>query len=62
MHVVVARGAVDGHLAAAIYEIVGQPRIRNELDWIKEIREASGDIDPRLTLRAGAAIRAVFGK
>ncbi len=48
--------------AAAIYEIIGQPISKNEMAWIVEIREASGDTDPRLTSRAGAAIRGIFGK
>ena len=48
--------------AAAIYEIIGQPVTKNEMAWIHEIREASGDTDPRLTSRAGIAIRGVFGK
>ena len=48
--------------AAAIYEIIGQPISRNEMAWIVEIRDASGDTDPRLTSRAAAAIRGVFGK
>ena len=48
--------------AAAIYEIIGQPISKNEMAWIVEIRDASGDTDPRLTSRAAAAIRGVFGK
>ena len=48
--------------AAAIYEIIGQPISKNEMAWIVEIREASGDTDPRLTSRAAAVIRGVFGK
>ena len=48
--------------AAAIYEIIGQPITKNEMAWINEIREASGDTDPRMTSRAAAAIRGVFGK
>ena len=53
----------EGSTAAlAIYEIIGQPITKNEMAWISEIRDASGDTDPRLTSRAGAAIRAVFGK
>ncbi len=48
--------------AAAIYEIIGQPITKNEMAWINEIREASGDSDPRLTSRAVAAIRGIFGK
>ena len=48
--------------AAAIYEIIGQPISKNEMAWIVEIRDASGDTDPRLTSRAAAAIRGVFDK
>ena len=48
--------------ATAIYEIIGQPITKNEMAWINEIREASGDTDPRMTSRAAAAIRGVFGK
>ena len=48
--------------AAAIFEIIGQPTTANEKAWIAEIRDASGDTDPRLTSRAKAAIRGVFGK
>ena len=49
-------------VAAAIFEIIGQPITKNEMAWIKEIRDASGDTDPRLTSRASAVIRGVFGK
>lgn len=48
--------------ATAIYEIIGQPITKNEMAWILEIRDASGDTDPRLTSRAGAAIRGMFGR
>jgi hypothetical protein len=48
--------------AAAIYEIIGQPITKNELGWLLDIREASGDTDPRLTSRASAAIRGIFGR
>jgi transcriptional regulator with XRE-family HTH domain len=48
--------------AAAIYEIIGQPITKNEMAWIKEIREASGETDPRLTSQAATAIRGIFGK
>ena len=48
--------------ATAIFEIIGQPVTKNEMAWINEVREASGDTDPRLTSRASAAIRGVFGK
>ena len=46
----------------AIYQILGQPISANETAWISAIRDASGDTDPRLTSRAKAAIRGVFGK
>ena len=49
-------------VTAAIYEIIGQPLTKNEVAWIKEVRDASGDTDPRLTSRAATAIRGVFGK
>ena len=49
-------------VAAAIYDIIGQPITKNEMAWIVEIREASGNTDPRLTSRAATAIRGVFGK
>ena len=45
-----------GTAAAAIYEILNQPITRNEMAWITEIRDASGDTDPRLTSRASARI------
>ncbi len=49
-------------VTAAIYDIIGQPITKNEMAWITEIREVSGDTDARLTSRAATAIRAVFGK
>ncbi len=53
----------EGSTAAnAIYEIIGQPVTRNEMAWINEVRNLSGNTDPRLTSRASAAIRGVFGK
>ena len=52
----------EGSTAAAIYEIIGQPITAHEMTWITEIREASGDTDPRLTSRAKTAICGVFGK
>ena len=48
--------------AAAIFEIIGEPITENERGWLVEIRDASGDTDPRLTSRAKAAIRAVLTK
>lgn len=49
-------------IAAAIYEIIGEPVTENERGWLVEIRDASGDTDPRLTSRAKAAIRSVLTK
>lgn len=48
--------------AAAIFAIVGEPVSQNERLWIAEIRDASGDTDPRLTGRARTQLRAIFGK
>jgi hypothetical protein len=48
--------------AAAIYDIIGEPVTENERAWLAEIRDASGDTDPRLTSRAKAAIRSVLTK
>lgn len=53
----------EGDTAAlAIVDILGAPVTRNEMGWITQIRDASGDTDPRLATRGRAAIRAVFGK
>lgn len=48
-----ARGAID--------EILGAIVSANELDWLAEIRDASGHSDPRLTSRTRTALRAIFG-
>ena len=34
----------------------------NEVGWLEEIRDASGNSDPVITTRARSAIRAIFGK
>ena len=49
-------------VAQAIMEIFGTVVTRNEVPWLLEIRDASGGSDPRLTARARAAIRGIFGK
>ena len=54
--------AVGDTAAAAIIEIFGTPITANELGWLHELRDASGDSDPRITARSRAAVRAVFGK
>lgn len=60
------RLAIDQSLgttaARAVSEIFGSPLSRNEREWIAEIRDASGDSDPRLTARSRTALRAIFGK
>jgi Helix-turn-helix. len=48
--------------ARAVTEIFGSPITTNERGWIAEIRDASGDTDPRLTARSRAALRGIFGK
>jgi hypothetical protein len=48
--------------AAAIHEIMGPMVTVNERAWLAEIRDASGDSDPRLTSRARAALRGIFGR
>jgi hypothetical protein len=47
---------------ATIRQIFGTLVSENEVDWLIEIREASGHADPRLTTRARSAIRGIFGK
>lgn len=54
--------AVGSTAAQAINEIFGTPVSANETLWLHEIRDASGNTDPRPTIRARSAIRAVFGK
>ncbi len=54
--------AVGDTASAAIIEIFGTPVTANELGWLHELRDASGDSDPRITARSRAAVRAVFGK
>jgi len=48
--------------AAAVETIFGTVVTRNEVNWLAEIRDASGHSDPSLTARTRAALRAVFGK
>lgn len=53
----------EGNTAAtAIFDILGPSVSENERAWIAEIRDASGDTDPRLTQRARVQLRAIFGK
>ncbi len=48
--------------AKAVGEIWGSPLTRNEREWIAEIRDASGDTDPRLTARSRSKLREIFGR
>ena len=43
-------------------EIFGTIVSRNEVGWLEEVRDASGNTDPALTSRARSAVRAIFGK
>jgi len=49
-------------VAQAIMEIFGTVVTRNEVPWLMAIRELSDGRDPRLTARALAALRGIFGK
>lgn len=46
----------------AVLEVFGVPTTVNERAWLEEIRDASGNIDPKLTTRSRSALRAIFGK
>jgi hypothetical protein len=48
--------------AGALIDILGSPVSRNEAAWLDEIRDASGNCDPRPTTRSRTALRAIFGK
>ena len=48
--------------ALAIAEIFGAIVTRNEVTWLHEIRDASGNSDPGMTTRSRMALRAIFGK
>jgi transcriptional regulator with XRE-family HTH domain len=54
--------AVGSTAAQALQEILGTPVSANERLWLAEVRDAAGNIDPRPTSRARAAIRGLFGK
>ena len=48
--------------AKAVVEVFGEPVTINEYGWLQEIRQASDDSDPRLTIRSKTAIWAIFGR
>jgi len=47
---------------SVIEEVFGSVVTRNEIGWLGAIREASGNIDPTMTVRARVAIFGIFGK
>nr|WP_170446215.1 helix-turn-helix transcriptional regulator [Ruegeria arenilitoris] len=54
--------AIGETAAASVVEIFGDPVTENERSWLKAVREASDNSDPRLTSRSQAAIKSIFGK
>lgn len=48
--------------ALAIDEVFGTIVTRNEVVWLQEIRDASGQTDPNLTARTRSVLRTMFGK
>lgn len=52
-------GSAAARAFDAIFETVVSS---NEVGWLAEIRDASGNSDPVITTRARSAIRAIFGK
>lgn len=54
--------AVGKTAAKAIKDIFGTPVSENERGWLEELRDASGNTDPRLTARTRSALRGIFGK
>ena len=54
--------AVGATASSALIEILGSPVSENERGWLAEIRDASGNSDPRMTGRGRNALRSVFGK
>ena len=54
--------AVGATAAKAITEIFGTPATENEHGWLAELRDVSGNTDPRITARSRAALRGIFGK
>lgn len=54
--------AIGQTATAAVREVFGEPVTTNERGWLREIRRASGNSDPRLTSRSQAAVKAMFGR
>lgn len=52
-----------GEVAArAVNDLFGTPLSKNERAWIDELRDASDQLDPHITRKSRAALRAIFGK
>lgn len=54
--------AVGKTAAVAVLEVFGTPTTLNERAWLDEIRDASANTDPKLTVRSRASLRAIFGR
>ncbi len=54
--------AVGKTASVAVLETFGTPTTVNERAWLDEIRDASGNTDPKLTTRSRGALRAIFGR
>ena len=48
--------------AQAIIDVCGTPVTEREKQWLEELRDVSGDSDPRLTARSRSSLRGIFGK
>lgn len=54
--------AVGKTASVAVLETFGTTTTVNERAWLDEIRDASGNTDPKLTARFRIALRGIFGK
>lgn len=54
--------AIGQTASIAVLEAFGEPTSLNERAWLQEIRDASGNTDPKLTARSRTALRAIFGR
>ena len=48
--------------ARAVSELLGTPLSKNEREWIEELRNASDELDPRVTRKSRDTLRTIFGK
>lgn len=54
--------AIGPTASVAVLEVFGTATTVNERAWLEEIRDASGQTDPKMTARSRMALRAIFGK